>query len=108
MKKDYDALVELDLLPTEAGGRAGPVFSGYRGAHLIKDDCLTTGELDLIEVEMLRPGNMATAYVSYLSPEHYPHTLWIGKEMNVQEGSHVVGKAKILEIYNDLLKREET
>ncbi len=108
MEKDYDAFVQVSLLQTEAGGRAGPIFSGYKGSHLIKEDYLTTGELDLIEIEMLHPGNIATAYVSYLSPEHYPHTLWIGKEMNVQEGSRVVGKAKILEIYNDLLKREET
>jgi hypothetical protein len=49
MHKDYDALIEISLLPTEKGGRKSPISSGYRGAHLVRDDYLTTGSIELID-----------------------------------------------------------
>ena len=105
MNKNYDALINVSLLTSEDGGRKKPIHNAYRGAHLIKEDYLTSASLDFVDVEILQPGDSAKAFVNYLSPEVYPKSLWIGKEMNIQEGGRLVGKATILEIYNETLRK---
>ncbi len=104
-KTEYDALVNFTLLETESGGREAPVANGYRGSHLIDDDYLTSGQMDFIDDELVFPGSSIKAFVTYISPKQYPKTLWVGKIMNIQEGSKVVGKAEVLAVYNELLKR---
>ncbi len=103
MNKKFDALIEVSLLPSDRGGREGPILSGYRGAHLIKDGYLTSGIIQLIEKEALFPGETTIAFVNYLTPEVYPNTLWVGKEMNIQEGGKIAGKATIKEVCNNRL-----
>ncbi len=108
MQRDYDALIEISLLPTEKGGRKLPIFSGYKGAHLIREEYLTSGSIELIDGETLYPGETAIAFVNYLTPEFYPHSLWIGKTIDIQEGSQVVGTSKVIEVYNETLLKKET
>ncbi|WP_444899918.1 hypothetical protein ACJJIX_03690 [Microbulbifer sp. VAAC004] len=83
--------------------RGWPITSSYRPAHQVTPDILTTGEQMFFENDILIPGESARAYIRLLSPEHYPHCLYIGKELNINEGSRVVGRVKVLEVYNDLL-----
>ena len=45
----------------------------------------------------------AKGTITFLSPEAYPHCLWIGKKINIQEGARVVGYATITKIFNPLL-----
>lgn len=42
--------------------------------------------------------------ITFLSPEHYPHSLKVGMRLVFQDGSKIAGYAEILEIYNELLK----
>lgn len=96
-KPDFMGLVSL------SPDRGWPITSGVRPAHQVTSDILTSGEQIFFENEILMPGGSARAYIKLLSPEHYPHCLRVGKEININEGSRVIGKVKVLEVYNELL-----
>lgn len=102
--RDPDAEIELHLLATALGGRVRPVATGYRGAHLVREGYLTSGEIVLTDREWLMPGDSAPALVTYVSPEAYPACLWVGKTMPVQEGGRVVGSATIRRVLNPVLE----
>ena len=53
------------------------------------------------------PGASARGTITFLSPEAYPHCLWVGKRTPMQEGAHVVGYAVITRIDNPLLQAEK-
>ncbi len=38
-----------------------------------------------------------------VTPEAYPHTLWIGRVLDVAEGSRVIGQSEIMRVLNPLL-----
>lgn len=89
--------------------RRYPVASGvYRPHHLVKDDYMTTGLHHYYDVAEVAPGGSAYGTITFLSPEYYPHTLYIGKRIQISEGERVVGYATVLKIFNSLLKKEET
>lgn len=48
---------------------------------------------------------IAKGTITFLSPEAYPHSLWIGKKIGIQEGARVVGYATITKIFNPLLRK---
>ncbi len=88
--------------------RRYPVASGvYRPHHLVKDDYMTTGLHHYYDVAEVAPGSSAYGTITFLSPESYPHTLYIGKRIQISEGERVVGYATVLKIFNTLLKKEE-
>ena len=78
--------------------------SGYRPSHLIIPDYLTTGVHVYADVEYLYPNHTAIGYITFISPEAYPHSLEVGQVIEIYEGSKVVGKVEVLEIYNIVLK----
>ncbi len=80
-----------------------PVYSGYRPAHLI-GNYLTTGVHEYCNTDRLKNGETVEGTITFLSPEHYPHSLKAGMQLVFQEGSRITGYAEILEIYNELLK----
>jgi elongation factor Tu len=92
--------VEAEITLNKIKGR--PVISGYRPGHRIKDDYITTGIHRYIH-DVLRPGETATGMITFITPEAYPRTLWIGKKLDILEGDRVVGVAKITKIYNSNL-----
>lgn len=98
-----DVEAEVRFLSTAEGGRQKPAISGYRPAHLVRDDYLTTGVHDYLDTGDAKPGDTVRATITFIAPEAYPNSLWIGKVINIQEGSRVVGHATITRIYNDLL-----
>ncbi len=85
------------------GTRMNPVADGYRPAHLITDNYLTTGIHHYYQVNAVPPNGTAKGTITFLSPEAYSHCLWIGKKINIQEGARVVGYATITKIFNPLL-----
>ena len=99
---DIKALVTLRT--TAEGGRRTPALSGYRPQHGVKENYLTSGIHNYLSDGVLLPGESSLALITFLAPEHYPHCLWVGKVLSVQEGSRVVGHAEVIEIYNDLLR----
>ncbi len=100
-----DVEAEFTMLATSAGGRQGPAFSGYRPAHKVRDDYLTSGEHQYLDSEQVFPGQTARCTISFLTPEVYPQCLWVGRVLDVQEGRHLVGHARITRILNPILER---
>jgi hypothetical protein len=97
---DVEAIFEFN------GVRKNSVKDGYRPAHLIVDNYLTTGIHHYYDVESVPSNGMAKGTITFLTPEVYPHSLWVGKKIKIQEGEHVVGYATITNIYNPLLEVE--
>ncbi len=75
---------------------------GYRPAHLIRDDYLTTGLHHYYEDV---GENVKRGTITFISPEAYPRSLWIGKTIEMYEGSKNIGYAEIIKIYNPILER---
>ena len=88
------------------GKRRFPVQSGYRPVHLIKDDYLTTGVHRYFNVQEVAPNGSAEGTITFITPEAYPHCLWVGKKIGIYDGPRdIVGVATVMEIYNPLLER---
>lgn len=102
---DIEAI--MSFLKTEDGGRPNGVFDAYRPAHLVKDDYLTTGVHHYYDREKVELGEEVLGTITFITPEAYPNCLWIGKRITIQEGSHIVGYAKVTKIFNRLLEYED-
>ena len=97
-------LPDVEVIFDFIGVRKNPVYEGYRPAHLITENYLTTGIHHYYGVESVSSNGTAKGTITFLSPEEYPHCLWIGKKLSIQEGERIVGYATITNIYNSLLK----
>ena len=86
------------------GVRKKAAKDGYRPAHLVTDDYLTTGIHHYYDVDSVPPNGVTKGTITFLSPELYPRCLWIGKKISIQEGERVVGCATITNIYNPILQ----
>ena len=86
--------------------RKHPAHNGYRPAHLITNNCLTTGVHHYYDVEELAPNSSAKGTITFITPEVYPHCLWIGKTISIQEGEKIIGFATIIKIFNPILERK--
>lgn len=96
-------LPDVEVIFEFNGTRKKPVSDGYRPAHLVTDTYLTTGIHHYHGVESIPPNGTAKGTITFLSPESYPHCLWIGKKISIHEGARIVGYATITSIYNPLL-----
>lgn len=101
-----NGLPDVEVIFEFNGTRRTPACDGYRPAHLVTDNYLTTGIHHYYSVESVPPNGTAKGTITFLSPEFYPHCLWIGKKISIQEGEHIVGYATITSIYNLLLQSE--
>ena len=102
--REPDIEAEIAFIKTEDGGRRSPCTSGYRPAHLVKEDYLTTGVHQYYGKELVFPGETTIGTITFITPEAYPHCLWQGKRMNIQEGNKIVGYATVVKIFNELLR----
>ncbi|WP_217595560.1 hypothetical protein [Cohnella sp. GbtcB17] len=105
MNEEPDVKAKITFLTPEKGGRSKPAFSGYRPAHSVKDHYLTSG-IHMYERESVNPGETVIGTIRFITPEAYPECLWEGKEIQIQEGSRLVGYATIIEIYNKTLLKK--
>jgi translation elongation factor EF-Tu-like GTPase len=101
-----DIEAEITLLPTTEGGRTLPAFSGYRPQHRIRDDYQTSGTHQYFDCDSLLPGQTVRGTITFITPEVYPHCLWVGRVLDIQEGSRVIGRARITRIMNALLETD--
>jgi elongation factor Tu len=104
VERGPDVEAEVTFLSTEAGGRMGPVQPGYRPAHRVLPDYLTTGVHTYPERDWVSPGETVRACIRFITPEAYPNCLRVGQTVEIQEGSHVVGHATIVRIINKALE----
>jgi len=100
--------VEAEITLLAEGGRQTPAYSGYRPAHKVRDDYLTTGVHHYIGCDELLPGQTVRGTITFITPEIYPHCLWVGRVIDIQEGGRVVGRARITRIMNALLETAGT
>ena len=86
--------VELQFLPSEAGGRIGPVSTGYRpqffyngldyeAAHTYPD------------VAFVNPGDSARAYLGFARPQEHVGKLKVGTVFLVREGQRTVAYGRV-------------
>lgn len=87
------------------GTRRTPAADGYRPAHRIREDYLTTGVHHYFGVSEVAPDGTARGTITFITPESYPHTLWPGKVVPIQEGERVVGHATVEQVLNPILKK---
>jgi elongation factor Tu len=85
------------------GIRKTPARNGYRPDHLIKNDYLTCGVHNYYNIEEMPPNGISRGTITFISPESYPSCLWVGKRINIQEGSKIIGYATIKKILNPIL-----
>ena len=85
------------------GARMHPAADGYRPAHLIDDHYLTSGVHHYFGLDAVPPDGSAEGTITFITPEAYPHCLWVGKRIPIQEGGRVVGHAVVTRILNPLL-----
>ena len=78
--------------------------SGIRPAFLVKEDYLTTGEVVFLNKEKVPYGEQVLCHISFLTPEVYPESLWIGKKIEAHCGAQIIGYATITRIMNEALE----
>ena len=89
------------------GVKQSPMISGYRPARRVTEDYLTTGAHHYVDKRVVYPNDTVQGTIAFLSPEAYPHSLWAGKRIVMQEGEKVIGYAVVTRVLNPVLEREE-
>ena len=98
---------DVEVLFEFNGTRNNPAADGYRSQHLVTDNYLTTGVHHYYEVQKVSPNGTAKGTITFITPEAYPHCLWVGKKLIIQEDARFVGYATVLKIFNQILSKED-
>lgn len=98
---------DLEVIFAFNGTRKKPMYDGYRPAHKLMEDCLTTGTHHYYDTECVYPNGNARGTISFICPEHYPACCWVGKRISIQEGGRVIGFATIVKVLNPILLLNE-
>ncbi len=97
MARRPDIEGEVTFIPTEAGGRSGPVSSGYRPQFYYDGD-----DRDAIQeypdVEHVSPGDTARVIFSFGSPEAHWGKVNPGMMFLIREGSRTVGYGRVTRV----------
>ena len=101
--RKHDAEVIFQMTTARSDGAARTVLSGYRPEYGIRPDYLTCTHHEFDNDVGVSTGQSRTARVWFLTPEIYPHTLWIGRVLEVREGSRTVGQSTVTHIDNPLM-----
>ncbi len=94
--------VRVRLLPTELGGRTGPILTDYRpswdlGNTWLGEATINDGRVSLEGCAELAPGAEGLARVEPLAPEFWGGVR-VGSVISMQEGNRVVGHATVLSV----------
>ena len=81
------------------------IRSGYCPAFKVKDDYLTSGLTKFKNCDVIKFDEEALADIWFITPEYYPHCLFVGQKIQFQEGKFIQGYATITKIYNNLLQK---
>lgn len=92
--------VEVTFLPTNAGGRSTPVFSGYR-CQFFYDGEDRDVEQKYINKEIVYPGETVKALIRFYFPENVVGKLKSGKVFLLREGFKVIGYGQITKIFKN-------
>jgi translation elongation factor EF-Tu-like GTPase len=101
--KPPDAEVLFELTSRAYDGEVKRVLSGYRPLYEIRTDYWTSVHHEFKEQHGVATGEQVEAEVWFISPEAYPHSLWVGRILVVAEGPRVVGRATVSKVLNSAL-----
>ena len=87
--------VKLLVLSPEIGGRQSAVFDGYRPDWLV-DHSLRCAKVSVIA--SIEPGHIGEATLHPAFKDFWVDAVKVGQQLQMYEGPHLVGVAKILEI----------
>ncbi len=93
---------DIEVLFEFIGFRKGRVFEGYIPSHLVKEGYLTTGIHSYYNLNQ-EPCDNLRGTITFITPEAYPHTMWVGKRITMYEGGRIVGYAVVTKIFNSIL-----
>ena len=89
-----------------SGCRKTPPHDGYRPHHLVLPDLLTSGVHHYYGKDYAPFNENVKGTITFIQPEAYPNTMFLGKVIPVQEGNRVVGNATVTKILNPVLQAE--
>jgi len=95
--------VIFELTSRTFEGSIKHVLSGYRPVYDVQPDYWTSVHHEFMDSKGVATGESARAEVWFISPEAYPHSLWVGRSLIVAEGSRHVGIATVSKVFNPLL-----
>ena len=105
METVFDRTPDAEVTFHFNGTRRTPAADGYRPAHRIREDYLTTGVHHYFDVTEVAPDGEARGTITFITPEAYPGSLWVGKLIPIQEGERLVGTATVEKILNPILEK---
>lgn len=82
-----------------------PFDKNYRGYCAIKENYLTSLCFQTLDGNDMLYEQPHSCYVNFLIPKVYPHTIWIGRKIELYEGKYCVGTLSVEEIKNPILDR---
>ncbi len=88
-------IAKIQLVPTNKGGRRGWIATGYRPPFKFVDT-YRDGEVRLLDVEKLYPGEAAIVEIFFLDGIGEDVDFDPGVEFLITEGAHIVGSGAIL------------
>ena len=99
-----DIEAEIHFFAREEGGRRTPCKSGYRPSHDFGiEGMLNDAVHQYIDKEWVSPGETVLTHLSFLAPETQFGRLYEGFEFTVQEGTRIVGRGRIIRVFNQIL-----
>jgi elongation factor Tu len=93
----HDIEVEMTLLPTEHGGRKGPVFTGYRPQFYYGNEDWDASHT-YPSTDPVYPGQSVTAWLDFMSPQHHWGKVYVGMPFLLREGRRVIGFGRVMKI----------
>ena len=92
-------IAELIYRSTEEGGRKSAAINGYRPQVKFGfTENQTSGAQRFIGKDYVLPGEKVLAEITVLSPQFFVGKLEVGMEFTFNEGSHLIGTGKVMEI----------
>jgi len=91
----------VEFLPTEAGGRNGPAFSGYRPQFYYAGHDWDA-QHEYPDVKEVRPGDTVRVLFTFLSPKEHLGKVRIGMPFLIREGARTVAYGTIMKIFDEL------
>lgn len=101
-------IAEVRLLATSEGGKIVPICGSYRPNHNFfeaEDAVMTAGFIDLPDGVMVHPGETVTVPIAIWWWPDLDDQVYIGREWRIQEGRHLVGFGKVIQLTGDRARR---
>ena len=94
-KHTYNFKAKITLYSSAMGGRIRPVYSGYRPSFIFNSKKHYSGEIHLIDKDILMPGESSEATIRLLPASTIRGNLKPNDAFTISEGNKTVGSGVI-------------